>query len=67
MTQVRADNTATVHRKSSCRRGSHRYGTPQNVGAGILRRVCRGCGSVSIDLTTAVPGADPGWSDGLED
>jgi hypothetical protein len=55
MTHLRSEDISTVHRKSSCRRGSHRYGTSLNIGAGILRRVCRACGSVSIDVTAAVP------------
>lgn len=38
---------------SACRKGRHNYGEEQNVGAGILRRVCTTCGSVSIDLTKA--------------
>jgi hypothetical protein len=55
MTHVRSEDISTVHRKSSCRRGSHRYGTPLGIGAGIFRRVCPACGSVSIDVTAAVP------------
>jgi hypothetical protein len=55
MTHLRAEDISTVHRKSSCRRGSHRYGDPLNVGAGIVRRVCQSCGSVSIDVTAAGP------------
>lgn len=38
-------------RRADCRKGSHDYGEPQNVGAGILRRVCQLCAMVSIDLT----------------
>jgi hypothetical protein len=36
----------------SCR-PDHAYGPSQEVGAGILRLVCRRCGAVSIDLTEA--------------
>ncbi|HET9203715.1 MAG TPA: hypothetical protein VFP67_11315 [Acidimicrobiia bacterium] len=55
MTHLRAKDIPTAHRRSSCRRGSHRFDTPQNVGAGIVRRVCVACGSVSIDLTARGP------------
>lgn len=41
------------HRRADCRKGRHEYGESQNVGAGILRRVCRVCAAVSIDLTKA--------------
>lgn len=36
-----------------CRAGRHRYGPPQPIGGGILRRLCPSCGTVSIDLTEA--------------
>ena len=55
MTHVRSEDVPTVHRRSSCRRGTHRYGAQQMVGAGIVRRVCLACGSVSIDLTPQPP------------
>lgn len=58
MTHVRVDDVAQVHRRSSCRRGSHRYEGAQQVGGGIRRRVCVACGSVSIDLATPVPADD---------
>ncbi len=51
MTHLRPEDISIVHRKSSCRRGRHRYGTPQQVGAGIMRQVCLACGSVTIDIT----------------
>lgn len=51
MTHLRPEDISTVHRRSSCRRGRHHYGTPQQVGGGILRQVCLACGSVTIDLT----------------
>lgn len=41
------------HRRSDCRKGLHEYGEPQNIGAGILRRVCDACAAVTIDLTQA--------------
>lgn len=37
--------------RSQCQVGKHRYGSPQPIGAGILRRVCTACFTVSIDLT----------------
>jgi hypothetical protein len=66
MTHIRVEDTSIVHRKSSCRRGGHRYGAPLNVGAGILRRVCQACGSVSIDVSGAVPEAVLSDGGGLE-
>jgi hypothetical protein len=66
MTHVRSEKISTVHRKSSCRRGSHRYGTPLSIGAGILRRVCLACGSVSIDVTAAAADAATGELERLE-
>jgi hypothetical protein len=66
MTHVRAEDITAVHRKSSCRRGDHRLGNPQNVGAGILRRVCLACGSVSIELTPLSLAGDGEGSNHLE-
>lgn len=40
-------------RRADCRKGIHDYGEPQNIGAGILRRVCGLCAMVTIDLTNA--------------
>jgi hypothetical protein len=51
MTHLRPEDISIVHRKSSCRRGRHRYGTPQQVGGGIMRQICLACGSVTIDIT----------------
>lgn len=34
----------------SCR-SRHRYGSGQQIGAGMIRYVCFACGAVSIDLT----------------
>jgi hypothetical protein len=39
--------------RTDCRAGRHRYGSGQQVGGGIVRRVCAACGAVSIDLTAA--------------
>lgn len=36
---------------ADCRNQKHRYGSAQEIGGGILRRVCVVCGAVSIDLT----------------
>jgi hypothetical protein len=53
MTHLRPEDISIVHRKSSCRRGRHRYGMSQQVGGGIMRQVCLACGSVTIDITGA--------------
>jgi len=53
MTHLQPKDISLVHRKSSCRRGRHRYGSPQRVGGGITRQVCLACGAVSIDLNSA--------------
>lgn len=37
----------------ACQDDRHRYGPPQPIGGGILRRLCLACGAVSIDLTEA--------------
>ncbi|MEA1901918.1 MAG: hypothetical protein U9N56_00160 [Actinomycetota bacterium] len=50
MSHVRPEQKA---RKSDCRKGRHTYGESQNVGAGLLRRVCDLCSTVTIDLTQA--------------
>lgn len=38
---------------SNCRRGEHRYGSPQPIGAGIIRQRCLDCESVTIDIRDA--------------
>lgn len=38
--------------KGRCK-AAHVYGSGQPIGAGILRFVCRRCGTVSIDITEA--------------
>jgi hypothetical protein len=59
-----------LRRRASCRRGRHGYGPAQDVGAGILRQVCTGCGAVSIDLREADPvepdarASTDGWGGG---
>jgi hypothetical protein len=37
MTHLHPKDISIAHRKSYCRRGRHRYGTPQKVGGGIMR------------------------------
>jgi hypothetical protein len=66
MTHVRVEDITTVHRRSSCRKGEHRFGNLRSVGGGILRRVCLACGSVSIELTTLSDAGDGEGSDHLE-
>lgn len=41
-----------------CRIGKHRWSADQNVGAGIVRRVCSVCRSVTIDLTKSAETAE---------
>lgn len=41
------------HRMSDCRKGSHDFGEPQSIGAGMARQVCSTCSAVTIDLTNA--------------
>jgi len=36
-----------------CRADEHRFGSPQPIGGGIVRRVCLACSMVSIDLTAS--------------
>lgn len=51
MSHVRPEEKTDRHRRLSCRRGRHDYGANQNIGAGIIRRVCEACGAVNIDLS----------------
>lgn len=37
--------------RHNCHAGQHRYGSPKEIGAGIIRRICDACSAVSIDLT----------------
>lgn len=46
--------------RAECRENRHRYGAAQEIGGGILRRVCAVCGAVSIDLTAADEPAEVG-------
>lgn len=39
--------------RADCRRGSHRFGSPKDIGGGIARQICSVCGAVSIDLGAA--------------
>lgn len=48
---MRPESRTQKHKRSACRRGRHDYGQHQNIGAGIVRRVCDVCGAVTIDLT----------------
>lgn len=59
MSHLRPEDRAPRHRRSACKKGRHDYGDPQHVGGGITRQVCRACGDVSIDLTTAYEGERP--------
>jgi hypothetical protein len=34
-----------------CQLGRHRFGSSQEIGGGIVRRVCHACSSITIDLT----------------
>jgi hypothetical protein len=43
--------------RAACRKGRHSYGASQNVGAGIVRRVCDVCSEVTIDLTQTADAA----------
>ena len=53
MSHVRPNDKIARHRRSDCRKGRHQYGESQNIGAGIVRRVCEVCAYVTIDLTSA--------------
>ena len=59
MAHLRPDAKVPKHRLSACRKGRHRYGTAQFIGAGITRQVCETCGGVKIDLTAAEEGESP--------
>ena len=51
MSHIRPEDRSPKTSRAACKRGRHHYGIPQNIGAGILRRVCDTCGEVTIDLT----------------
>ena len=59
MSHLRPEDRAAKHSKSACKKGRHIYGESQNIGAGILRRVCEACGEVTIDLTGAEELTEP--------
>ncbi len=44
---------------AECKAEAHRYGEAQQVGPGILRRICVYCSHVSIDLTAQDATPDP--------
>lgn len=46
-----APKASDRHRKAECRKGRHHFGSNQNIGAGITRRVCDTCSAITIDLT----------------
>jgi hypothetical protein len=53
------EDRASRTSRFACRKGRHYYGEAQNIGAGILRRVCETCGEVTIDLTGAEEVTEP--------
>jgi hypothetical protein len=58
MSHLRPEDIPSVHKKSACKKGKHRYGEAQSIGGGLVRQVCVACGAVRIDLTGATePGA----------
>lgn len=65
MSHLRPEDLRIRRRRSSCRRGRHHYGEPQHVGAGIIRKVCEVCSSVTIDLTGAYEAKAPITSDSI--
>lgn len=59
VSHLRPEELSTRHRRSFCRKGRHHYGEPQHIGAGIIRKVCDVCSSVTIDLTGAYEAKSP--------
>jgi hypothetical protein len=59
VSQTRQDQTSQRHKRAECRKGRHLFGTNQNIGAGINRRVCEVCAAVTIDLTNTYELAQP--------
>ena len=55
MSHMRPEVKASKHRIADCRKGNHDYAEGQHIGAGIMRRVCRTCAYVTIDLSGAEP------------
>jgi hypothetical protein len=47
--------------RGSCKRGRHAYGVPIGIGAGIVKRSCKYCGWLQIDLrSTETEPSEPG-------
>lgn len=67
MSHVRPEPKTPRQQLADCRRGKHDYGPAQNIGGGIVRRVCTGCADVSIDLTGAAAPIDGAMPDPLSD
>lgn len=40
----------TLGKRAECNVGNHVYGEPRNVGAGIVRVACLGCGAVHLEM-----------------
>jgi hypothetical protein len=53
MSHLRPEDKAPKRTLASCRKGKHKFGDPQRIGAGIVRQVCLRCAAVTIDLTGA--------------
>ncbi|HJQ94874.1 MAG TPA: hypothetical protein VJ935_04105 [Acidimicrobiia bacterium] len=47
---------------AACREGRHRYGPGTEAGGGIIRRVCRFCGALSVDLTGVTASRKDGFT-----
>lgn len=45
---------------AGCKEGRHRYGPGVEAGGGIIRKTCRHCGALSIDLTAVAPSRKDG-------
>lgn len=63
MSHLRPEDLTPRHRRSACRKGRHHYGEAQHIGAGIVRKVCKVCSAVTIDLTGAYETTSPMISD----
>lgn len=59
VSHIRQDEKSDRHKRADCRKGRHHYGSIQNIGAGIGRRVCETCSAVTIDLTSSYELAYP--------
>ena len=59
MSHIRHDEKSDRHKRAECRKGRHHFGSIQNIGAGISRRVCETCSAVTIDLTNSYELASP--------